>query len=843
MTTVPPRLMTALADRYRIERALGSGGMATVYLAEDLRHRRKVAIKILKPQLSAALGRERFFHEIEVTAGLDHAHILPLFDSGEVSDPHLERDIPPRGEEEGRADQAGSLLYYVMPYVDGGSLRERLRRERQLPIDEAIAIATDVADALSYACARGVVHRDVKPENILLRPTGADVTGGGRAFHALVADFGIARALSDSAAERLTDTGVALGTPAYMSPEQSTGDAAADCRTDVYALGCVVYEMLAGEPPYMGPTARSVIAKHLHDPVPDVRRLRDRVSAHTAAVIARAMSKVGADRFATARQFAEALAAPDGASSATPRSGTRSGTNTAPAIRRQWLVGVACGLVALTAVVVALASDVGGLRTRAAQRLSGGGASVADERRSVAVLPFDNVGGNPDEEYFSDGLTEELIAALSQLGSLRVAARTSSFAFKGLARDVREVGRTLNVKSVLVGSVRKAGERIRITAQLIDASNGLDLWSQVYDERALADVFDIQTDIARRIAIALETTLTPSDERRLAAKPTEKIEAYTLYLKGRHFWRRRDAQMQTAIDYFNRAIAIDSQYARAYAGLASAYGPLGVHGYIHPREGRERMWATAHRALELDEESAEAHTVLGAYFHVYEWDWNAAEREFRRAIQLDPNYPTAHSWYGHFLENMGRVDEALVERRRAVTLDPLAPSNGVGSALMRGGRYDEAIVSLRDVIELDSSYWQGHDTFATVLIEMGDLPGAIAAFERAVATSGGNSRTKAGLARALALAGRPDEARVLLQSIRKETDANGIYHPDVAPAFLAVGDTIAAFEWLDASFRQRHPSLTAIDGHPAFKRLRSNIRFQDLLRRIGFPGTRGGESR
>jgi len=824
MPASPTSPTPPFAGRYRIERALGSGGMATVYLAEDLRHRRKVAIKVLRPELSAALGRERFFKEIEVTAGLEHAHILPLFDSGEV----------PAEQHEG---EGPSVLFYVMPYVEGGSLRERLRRERQLPLDEAIAIATDVADALSYACARGVVHRDVKPENILLRPTGAEVTGGARTFDALVSDFGIARALSDSAAERLTGTGVALGTPAYMSPEQSTDDAAVDCRTDVYALGCVTYEMLAGEPPYMGPTARSVIAKHLHDPVPDIRRLRERVPDHVALAIDRALSKVGADRFATARQFADALLSP-GATHATPRSGARRAGAVDGASRR-WTIGIAGScLVAITAVVVALAADAGGVRTRASQRLQGVSASVADERRSIAVLPFDNVGGNPDEEYFSDGLTEELIAALSQLGSLRVAARTSSFAVKGQARDVREVGRALNVGTVLVGSVRKAENRIRVTAQLIDASTGLDLWSQVYDERELADVFDIQTDMARRIAIALETTLTPSDERRLAAKPTGNLEAYTLYLKGRYFWSKRDAQLKTAIEYFNRAIAIDSQYARAYAGLASAYGPLGVHGYIHPREGRERMLATARRALELDEGSAEAHTVLGAYVHVYEWDWDAAEREFRRAIQLDPNYPTAHAWYGHFLENMGRIEEALVERRLAARLDPLAPSNGVGWALMRAGRYAEAMASFREALEIDADYWQAYDAIGTLLILTGDFDGGVAAFERAVATSGGTPKTMGGLARALALAGRREEARERLRAIRQDVGASNIYHPDVAPALLALGDTTAAFEWLDASFRQRHPALTAIDHHPAYAGFRANIRFQDLLRRVGFPDSR-----
>src|SRR5687768_2771609 len=283
-----PELTAALAGRYRVERVLGAGGMATVYLAEDLRHRRKVAIKVLKPELSAALGRERFFREIEVTAGLQHPHILPLFDSGEAfARPH-----------------GPSFLYYVMPFVEGGSLRERLRRERQLPVDEAIAITTKVAEALTYAGSQGVVHRDVKPENVLLRPADAGDSGEVGSTHALVADFGMARALAETGDDRLTGSGVALGTPAYMSPEQASGDVNVDSRTDVYALGCVLYEMLAGEPPFTGPTVRSVISKHLHEPAPDVREVRDRVPDHVAGAISRALAKVSADRFGTARQFA-----------------------------------------------------------------------------------------------------------------------------------------------------------------------------------------------------------------------------------------------------------------------------------------------------------------------------------------------------------------------------------------------------------------------------------------------------------------------------------------------------------------------------------------------------------
>jgi len=822
-----PELTAALAGRYRIERVLGSGGMATVYLADDLRHRRKVAIKVLKPELSAALGRERFFREIEVTAGLQHPHILPLFDSGEAS----------------AGAQGPSFLYYVMPFVEGGSLRERLRRERQLPVDEAIAITTTVAEALTYAGAQGVVHRDVKPENILLRPADAGDSGEVGSTHALVADFGMARALAETGDDRLTGSGVALGTPAYMSPEQASGDTNVDARTDVYALACVLFEMLTGEPPFTGPTVRSVISKHLREPAPDVREVRDRVPNHVADAIAGALAKVSADRFGTARQFAEALASPGTASGPRARLGARGAPALASGARRRARTGALLAGVAALALVALVATDFGGMRTSLTRKLGAARTSVSDGERSVAVLPFANVGGSADDDYFSDGLTEELIATLSQLRSLRVAARTSAFAFKGQARDAREIAQALNVGTVLVGSVRKSADRIRVTAQLIDARTGLDLWSETYDERQLADVFDIQSDMARRIAAALEARLTPSEEQRIGTKPTENLAAYTLYLKGRYYWRTRGAQLDTAIEYFKRAIAIDSGYARAYAGLASAYGPQGVHGYLHPRDARERMVTAARRAIALDPQSSEGHAALGAYLHVFEWDWEGAERELRRAIQLDRNFSTAHEWYGHFLENMGRFEEALVERRLASALDPLVASSGVGTSLALLGRSDSALVAYRETLELDPKYWQAHDRLGDLLISRGDLAGAIASFSRAVATSGGTSRAKAGLARALALAGRTQEAWEVVRQIREQTAANGIQHPSVANALLALGDTTAAFEWLEGSFRQRHPAMTSIGVFEGYAGFRADPRFQDLLRRIGLPMAKGAPAR
>jgi serine/threonine-protein kinase len=410
------RLQTVLADRYTVDRELGRGGMAIVFLAQDQKHHRKVAIKVLKPELAAALGRERFLREIETAAGLSHPHILPLHDSGEVD----------------------GFLYYVIPYVEGESLRERLDRERQLPLDDALQIAREVADALGYAHRHNILHRDIKPGNILL-------SGG----HALVTDFGIARAITATGGGQLTEVGALVGTPAYMSPEQVDGSPYIDGRADIYSLGCVLFEMLVGERPFKGSSLTAVIANRLSSPAPSPRVFRQLVPEAVDASVRKAMAELPADRFATAAQFADAL-----------------GTATRPS----------------------------------------GPALVAVPDRSIAVLPFKNQSSDPESEYFSDGIAEEIINALAQLPGLHVAARTSSFAFKGKGADVAEVGAKLKVATVLDGSVRKAGNRVRITAQLVNVSDGYHLWSERYDSE-LDDVFAIQDHIARAISQRFEVML------------------------------------------------------------------------------------------------------------------------------------------------------------------------------------------------------------------------------------------------------------------------------------------------------------------------------------------------
>src|SRR5881409_3736347 len=539
------QLQAALADRYGLERELGHGGMATVYLARDLRHGRPVAIKVLRPEIAAALGPERFLREIQIAAQLAHPHILPLHDSG----------------------AAGAFLYYVMPYVEGESLRDRLEREPQRPVEQAVQIAREVADALSYAHGHDVVHRDIKPENILFE-----------AGHAVVSDFGIARAITATAGARLTETGIALGTPGYMSPEQGAASARVDERSDIYSLGCVLYEMLAGEPPFTGPSAESIVRQHLAAAPPRVSAMRAAVPPAIEEAIVRALAKTPADRFVNAADFVEALAAP---AQRVRDGGRRTSRLAAGAGLAATLLAAAAGLFVLS-------------RPHGTPDLAGG------TGRSIAVLPFVNVSGAPQEEYLSDGISEEIINALSKLPQLQVVARPSSFAFKGKNEDVRQIGQALQVATVLGGSVRRAANHLRVTAQLTDARNGYNLWSETYD-REMGDVFAVEDEISHAIMRALQVHLVSGDSVTLSRRPTRDVEAYELYLKGRYFYNEGGfAPVQQTLAYFQQALAHDSNYALAYAGIADAYQRLTASTYLRPREGMPKARAAVLKALALD---------------------------------------------------------------------------------------------------------------------------------------------------------------------------------------------------------------------------------------------------
>ncbi len=652
MTDPLARLREAVADRYRVERELGAGGMATVYLAEDVRHHRKVALKVLKPDLAHALGAERFLREIETTAALHHPHVLPLYDSGAT----------------------GEFLYYVMPYVDGESLRDRLTREKQLPIDDALQIAREVSDALSYAHSRGVVHRDIKPENILLE-------GG----HAMVADFGIARAVSAAGSESLTQTGTSIGTPAYMSPEQAAGSSDVDGRSDLYSLGCVVYEMLAGQAPFTGPTVESIVRQHMVAEPRPITQIRPAVPASIAGVLQRALAKNPADRFSPVAQFADALRT-GGAPHSAPDAAAKSRS---PRARSATIAGVAVLLVALG--------------VSAAVFVQRGRATPVPDAPSIAVLPFADLSGGANE-YLADGTAETLINALSAVPGLSVAARTSAFSFKGRNQDVRTIGEALGVATVLEGSVQRAGDRLRITAQLINTRNGFHIWSQSFD-RNVADVFAVQDEVARAVVQALQVKLAGGSGARVVEHGTENLDAYNAYLQGLFFWNKRTvADLERAATFFQQAIIADSGFAKAWAGLAATYVLFTPSEYDIRRysavEALELSERAARRAIALDANSAEAYAALANGLD-QRGRLEEADQAFQRAIAIDPRYPTAHQWYATTLVKMGRQTDALEQVLTAQKLDPLSLIIGVEVAehLDLMGRMVEARAQYERMLE------------------------------------------------------------------------------------------------------------------------------------------------
>lgn len=743
------RLNAALAGRYAIERELGRGGMAVVFLARDRRHDRQVALKVLRPEVAASVGPGRFLREIRIAAGLAHPHILPLIDSGD----------------------ADGAAFFVMPYVEGESLRARLTRERQLSVDDALRVAREVADALSYAHARGIVHRDIKPENILLE-----------AGHAVVADFGIARAIDAAGAGSLTETGIVLGTPAYMSPEQASGSAAVDGRSDLYSLGCVLYEMLAGAPPFAGPTAQAILARQSTGRVPLVSEVRKTVPRHVEQAIAMALAAAPADRPASAEAFASALVAGPG-------------------------VGADRGVSA------------------------------------IAVLPFSNMSADPENEYFSDGITEEVINAVATVPGMRVTARTSTFQFKGRDHDVREIGRKLDVGTVLEGSVRRAGNRIRVTAQLISVADGYHLWSERFD-RDLEDVFAIQDEIALAIADRLKRGLTPdaSPEPQRPAPPASRIdpEAYDAYLRGRYHRRRMFSESgaaEMASAGYREAIQKDPAFAAAHGALAELHIVTAIGFAATP--GRELMTearAAADRALALNADLAEAQLARALVAMYHDWDYAAAKTGIDRATALNPSFVDAHFWAEFYYTYVERnLEGALAANRRAAELDPLNLdiSARLAQVLIIFDRIDEAVDRLRRILETDPNHMVSYVELADALGRQGDIAGAIAAAERALELSG-RAVAAVGVAGAvLAVSGRADRTRALLHELTERAR-----HGYVVPFWLAllhasVGDLDRAFELLAEARRDRDPNLLYLSVVPRAIGLHADPRYGQALREIG----------
>jgi eukaryotic-like serine/threonine-protein kinase len=748
MTTapIPP---TLLGSRFVFERELGRGGMATVYLARETKHERQVAIKVLRPEVTAAFGAERFLREIGIAARLSHPHLVPLIDSGE----------------------ADGFLYYISAFVPGGSLRDRLFREGQLPVQDALRIADEVGAGLDFAHRAGFVHRDVKPENILF----AD-------GHALLADFGIARAvcMDDEMSLRpegaVTEPGIAVGTPAYMSPEQAAGERQLDSKSDVYSLACVIYEMLAGEPPFVANSSRQLIAMQVMETPKRLRTRRPEVPASVEAAIHRALEKDPARRFASISDFTRAM------------------------------------------------------RVESAAR----GRVVAGATRGIAVLPFVNASPDPENEYLSDGLTDELINALAKVEGVRVASRTSVFALKNKPQDVRAIGALLDSTYVLEGTVRRSGNRLRITAQLTSTEDGRLLWSQRYD-RELADVFAIQDEIAQTIVNTLRSNKLVELPAPSAQRHTSNVKAYGLFLKGRYDMNLRTQQgVASAITYFQQAIAEDPNYALAYTGLADSYSLQLDYRSIPVHEGFDLAKKYAQKAIELDDTLAEPHASLGWRYFIYDWDWNSAEREYRRAIDLDPRYAWAHQLYAFLLASKAQHGEAIVEGHTAVELDPgsMSARRGLAWQYYYSRRWDQARFHLDRALAMNPNAEETYRELGLVLAVEGELKEAERVLREAAAMPEAGTYTRATLGYALARSGQVGAAREILTELLSEKTRAYVSPVAFATILLGLGDVDKALDWTEIAYAERRGWLAYLRVNPLMDPMRSSPRFDALVSKM-----------
>jgi TolB-like protein/tetratricopeptide (TPR) repeat protein/tRNA A-37 threonylcarbamoyl transferase component Bud32 len=672
------RITSALADRYAVKAEIGRGGMATVFLAEDLKHHRKVAVKVLHPELAAAVGPERFLREIDTVAALDHPHILPLYDSGE----------------------ACGVLYYIMPFVEGESLRDRMAREKQLGVEEAVRVALEIADALAYAHEHGVIHRDIKPENVLLSDG-----------HARVTDFGVARAITEAGEGRVTATGMAVGTPAYMSPEQGAGDEA-DERSDIYALGCVLYEMLSGDVPLLAPTPQAVHARRISEAPPSLRVMRDTVPEPLDQAVGKALARLPADRWESAQRFGEALI---------PWSSAATVPQTAPArsqLRRRAVMAGVLASVGIATIVVL---------TRALLTPRGGETPPVPR---LVVLPFENLGAAEDE-YFADGITEEITARLAGLPTLAVISRQSAMQYKRSTKLLTEIGSELGAHYVLEGTIRwsrdSARNRVRVTPQLIKVDDDTHIWANIYDED-LTEVFSVQSAIARHVAEALGVVLDKGSTGALARVPTDNLEAYDIYLRAQPFFDQTYAEsaLQQARSLYSQAIELDPEFADAYAMLG--YSDLKIYwfGYDKRQERLEEAKRAIDRAMALSGGSSRARLALG-YYHYWGFrDYDEALRQFTLARQERPNDLQLIQGFAYVYRRQGRMHDARAVMEQSLSLNPRSATEAYNLAetshLLRD--FPTAIQMLELASQLQPEFgWPPFELLA-VLVGTGDIPKA-----------------------------------------------------------------------------------------------------------------------
>jgi serine/threonine-protein kinase len=803
-------LRAGLAGRYRIDRELGEGGMAVVYLARDLERDRDVALKVLRPELGVASGADRFDREIRLAARLVHPNILPLLDSG-ITD--------------GR-------LWFTMPYVEGETLRARLARDRQLPLDEVVRLTGEIADGLEHAHGRGILHRDIKPENILLA-----------SGHALIADFGIARALADTD-ERITATGFALGTPGYMSPEQSSGQGTIDARSDQYALASVSYEMLAGEPPFTGPTAQAVIARRLSQPPPSIRAIRPAIPEDVDSALRRALSPVPADRFGSTAEFARAL------------SGATGTVRAAPALRARWpMVAAITVLLAVTAFLL--------LRPDPARIAS----ETPDRAVRLAVLPFRMLGSNSGDRYLAEGITEEVTSALANLGGLRVIDRSSVVPIAAAGRTAQAIGQSLGVDALVDGDVQKSGNAIRVGVKLIDPATGETRWSKRWDHTS-EDVFKVQSEIASQVAAVLRIQLAERESRRLSRPPTTNPAAYDAYLRAKAMDREKGrpndlARADSILAVLRQAVALDSTFAPAWAQIAERLVETVFLFDAAPARLDEADRAIR-TSLALDSTVALAWKARHdlAWNAVRGWHFGEALADVRHAIELQPSLVAAHNGLGSLYFHYGFLAEARQELEASLALDPRDGCDDVtrctgfskprvARVLWYGQQFDSALAVYARLPFIGGFVWE----HAVVLNAAGRPAEALALLDSAP-RRGDQAWNDRDAARALAYAtlGREKEAlEAIHQATTRATGRSHFHHAQftIACAYARLGRAAEAVDWLRRTAEngmpnyplfRNDPNLKNLQGDPAYEALMSKLEAQHQeYRRLVHSNGRTGE--
>jgi eukaryotic-like serine/threonine-protein kinase len=787
----PPLIGGVFADRYELLEAIGRGGAAVVYRARDNKHDRDVAVKVLHNELTQSISAERFVREIGIAAKLTHPNILPLYDSGE----------------------SGGRFYYVTPFIEGESLRDKLERDRQLPLREALAITRAVASALDCAHSHGIVHRDIKPENILL------VSG-----QPLVSDFGIARVLQVQQQGKITSTGMVVGTPAYMSPEQAAGEDGVGPRSDIYSLGCVLYEMLAGEPPFRGASSQAIIAGRFTKDAPDVREARESVPDEVAELIAAMLARLPADRVQTAGELVEALSMAEAAAT-TLTGSTAEKRARRPGIRgkRRWItrgrvISVAAGIATLVAI-----AWFG--RDTLSQRFSSDPGV-----KTLAVLPLMNLSGDAKQEYIADGMTDALITDLSQLPGVKVISRTSVMQYKMMRKPMRQIAQELNADALIEGSLTRQGEIVRVTANLKRGRDEQTLWSGKIDGN-VADLLDLERQVGSAVAREIGARFAArSSARRIPVKP----ESQEAYLKGEYFagqWR-----LTEAIPSFQRAVEVDPTNAMAYAGLARAYYFRAFFGEVAPIEAFSQMRRAAAAAVAEDPQLGEAYGLMALVNTHFDYDWTGAEQHFARALQLSPNNAQVHHDYAHFLLAMGRGAQSVEESRRAVQLDPANPmlTSCLGWHSLFDGQFDQSLKYAAEAQRMMPSYW-AEIVQGWAQMGKGNRAEAVKSMRKAVALAPQLGFTQAALANALARNGEKQEAQEILAKLLSQSKRGYISAYDVALVYVGLGENDHAFEWLGKAIAERSVFVVHLNWDARLEPLRSDPRFAELVQRLGIP--------